>query len=119
MAQKDIAEKLLEEFNDVFADILNTLFFQKNLVQPDELEDAPTEFHYWVNDKKGCRELRRDVAKVYKIYYKSLICRKISAASLPATSALLRIIFQKQEKTQEILNHQNKKSIICKNFYIL
>lgn len=64
MAEKDIAEKLLEEHNDVFADIVNVVYFKKDFVKPEELSDAPTEFHYWTQDKKGCRELRRDVAKV-------------------------------------------------------
>ena len=64
MAAKDIAEKLLEEHNDVFADIFNVLLFKKDFVNPEELSDAPTEFHYWTKDQKGCRELRRDVAKL-------------------------------------------------------
>lgn len=33
-------------------------------MKPEELSDALTEFHYWTQDKKGFRELRRDVAKV-------------------------------------------------------
>lgn len=64
MAAKDIAEKLLEEHNDVFADIFNVLLFKKDFVNPEELSDVPTEFHYWTKDQKGCRELRRDVAKL-------------------------------------------------------
>ena len=66
MAEKDIAEKLLEEHNDVFADIFNVLLFKKDFVNPEELSDAPTEFHYWTKDQKGCRELRRDVAKLLR-----------------------------------------------------
>lgn len=66
MAAKDIAEKLLEEHNDVFADIFNVLLFKKDFVNPEELSDAPTEFHYWTKDQKGCRELRRDVAKLLR-----------------------------------------------------
>ena len=64
MAGKDIAEKLLEECNDVFADIVNVLYFKEELIKAENLEEAPTEFHYWVQDKSKCRELRRDVAKV-------------------------------------------------------
>lgn len=66
MAAKDIAEKLLEEHNDVFADIFNVLLFKKDFVNSEELSDAPTEFHYWTKDQKGCRELRRDVAKLLR-----------------------------------------------------
>jgi hypothetical protein len=39
MGVKDIAEKNLEAFNDVFADIVNVLLFNgKQLVQENELE---------------------------------------------------------------------------------
>ncbi len=31
MAGKDLSEKKLEDYNDVFADILNTLLFKKDL----------------------------------------------------------------------------------------
>ena len=64
MAKKDIAAKVLEKNNDVFADILNVAFFKKDYVKPEELSEAPTEFYYWTQDKEGCRDLRRDVAKV-------------------------------------------------------
>lgn len=64
MAKKDIAAKVLEKNNDVFADILNVTFFKKDYVKPEELSEAPTEFYYWTQDKEGCRDLRRDVAKV-------------------------------------------------------
>lgn len=76
MAGKDIAEKLLEECNDVFVDIVNVLYFKEELIKAENLEEAPTEFHYWVQDKSKCRELRRDVAKVLKIdgIPKAIIC---------------------------------------------
>ena len=39
MPEKDFYEKKLEDFNDVFADILNVFLFSgNNTVQPDELE---------------------------------------------------------------------------------
>ena len=43
MAEKDIAEKTLEAYNDVFADIVNVLLFQgKHFVKEDELEEEST-----------------------------------------------------------------------------
>ena len=33
MADKDMAEKKLEDYNDVFAEILNVLLFQKDLIK--------------------------------------------------------------------------------------
>lgn len=47
MAEKDITEKTLEAYNDVFADIVNVLAFQgKQMVRPKELTDAlPRSFY--------------------------------------------------------------------------
>ena len=43
MAEKDITEKMLEAYNDVFADIVNVLLFDgKREVGEDELADAVT-----------------------------------------------------------------------------
>ena len=40
MPEKDITEKILEDYNDVFADLVNVLLFNGvRLVQPEELED--------------------------------------------------------------------------------
>ena len=39
--EKDVSEKLLEDYNDVFADIVNTLLFDgREVVKEDELETA-------------------------------------------------------------------------------
>lgn len=36
MGEKDIAEKVLEDYNDVFADIVNVLLFQgEQIVKPE------------------------------------------------------------------------------------
>ena len=38
MAEKDVVEKTLESYNDVFADIINVLIFKgKRKINPDEL----------------------------------------------------------------------------------
>ena len=62
MAEKDIAEKTLEAYNDVFADIANVLMFGgENVIQPDELEDAAPRSIYKADGK--LREMERDVVK--------------------------------------------------------
>lgn len=43
MGQYDVREKLLEEYNDVFADIFNVLMFQEEVLDCEKLEDGPTE----------------------------------------------------------------------------
>lgn len=65
MGEKDITEKTLEAYNDVFADIVNVLMMRgKQIVQEDELEDDIARSHY--KTKTKMRELERDVAKYWK-----------------------------------------------------
>jgi len=44
MGQKDITEKHLEEYNDVFADIVNVLHFNGGLVVPANLRDDVSDY---------------------------------------------------------------------------
>ena len=40
MGEQDITEKILESYNDVFADIVNVLLFNgEQIIMPDELVD--------------------------------------------------------------------------------
>lgn len=65
MAQKDISEKYLEEYPDVFADILNVLVFNRQYINPDDLYNGPTESIYKSECGVDIREQRRDVSKYY------------------------------------------------------
>lgn len=66
MAQKDMAEKLLEDYNDVFADIVNVLLFDgRMVVMEDELEKTGTQSHYKADDSR-LHEQERDIAKYWK-----------------------------------------------------
>ena len=65
MSDKDIVEKKLEDYNDVFAEILNVLLFQKDLVKETQLENGPTESVYKA-DSKELRGQFRDTSKYYK-----------------------------------------------------
>ncbi len=69
MGQKDITEKQLEEFNDVFADIYNVLVFGKNLIDENRLQDGATESRYKDDDGMN-RDQRRDVMKTYLDKYR-------------------------------------------------
>ena len=65
MGEKDLAQKTLEAYNDVFADIVNVLLFDgKQLVQENELEQESPDSIYKVDGK--LHELKRDVAKYWK-----------------------------------------------------
>lgn len=66
MGQKDISEKLLEDYDDVFADIVNVLLFQgKKVVNPKTLSAMKVKSQYKANDSK-LHEMERDVAKHWR-----------------------------------------------------
>ncbi len=68
MAEKDITQKLLEDHNDVFADIINTLVFDgEQVIQPEELETVSTLSTYKMSGKMHSQE--RDVLKAWKKGY--------------------------------------------------
>lgn len=65
MAEKDIAEKTLEAYNDVFADIINVLLFNgKTLVKENELEEENPNSSYKADNKLHAQE--RDIAKYWR-----------------------------------------------------
>lgn len=62
MAEKNIAEKTLEAYNDVFADIINVLLFNgEPYVKEDELEEENPNSSYKADGKLHAQE--RDIAK--------------------------------------------------------
>ena len=65
MGKSDQHEKRLEEYNDVFADIYNTLVFKQNILNEENLMAGPTES---INDSdtNDLLEQRRDVYKHYR-----------------------------------------------------
>ena len=65
MGNKDVSEKILEDYNDVFADIVNVIIFQEEeRVKPDELRNLPVHSQYKAEDAK-LHEQERDVAKLW------------------------------------------------------
>ncbi|HBI61808.1 MAG TPA: hypothetical protein DDY31_11465, partial [Lachnospiraceae bacterium] len=46
MAEKDLASKKIEDYNEVFADIYNTLLFRSPVITPEQLQSGPTESIY-------------------------------------------------------------------------
>ena len=62
MGSKDILEKHLESYNDVFADMINVFIFDgKAVIAENELEDINPKSFY-VEDKQ-VREQERDISK--------------------------------------------------------
>ena len=66
MGQKDISEKVLVDYNDVFADILNVCIYNgKEIVKPEELSNTAVHSQYKAEDGK-LHEQERDVTKFWK-----------------------------------------------------
>ena len=77
MAEKDITEKTLEAFNDVFADIVNGLLFKgEQVIQECALTDAQPFSMYKADGKT--HELERDVAKYWNETSESRISVRIA-----------------------------------------
>ena len=65
MQEKDITQKMLEQFNDVFSDIVNVLLFDgKDVVEEDSLIDTPTKSMMKIDSKVHSQD--RDVAKYWQ-----------------------------------------------------
>lgn len=65
MGQKDIAEKSLEAYNDVFADIMNGIIFKgRKVVKEQDLQETATVSVF--NSDKKLHGQDRDVAKLWQ-----------------------------------------------------
>ena len=65
MGEKDITEKNLEAWNDVFADIVNVLLFKgKRLIKENDLEADTKDSMFKIDGK--IHEQERDVSKFWK-----------------------------------------------------
>ena len=65
MAEKDITEKMLADYNDVFADIVNVLLFDgEMIVEPDSLESVKDKSQLKIANE--IHEEERDITKVLK-----------------------------------------------------
>lgn len=65
MGAKDITEKILEDYNEVFADIVNVLVFNgEKRVTPDSLQSTSTHSMYKADTRK-LHEQERDISKIW------------------------------------------------------
>ena len=68
MGQKDITEKILEDYNDVFADIINVLVFKgERRINPSSLKDTSVHSMYKADDSR-LHEQERDISKIWEEY---------------------------------------------------
>ena len=106
MGNKDIAEKLLEAYNDVFADIVNTLLFKgERIIQPDELEDQAPRSAYKADGK--LREMERDVAKRWTQSSIRIACIGLENQTEPDPDMPLRVFGYDGAEYRAQLNREN------------
>ena len=108
MGQKDIAEKILEGYNDVFSDIVNVLLFNGDqILKENELEDQAPRSAYKADGKY--REIERDVAKRWKNKNIRLACIGLENQTEPDADMPLRIMGYDGAEYRAQLNNENQR----------
>ena len=91
MKDKDIAEKILEDYPDVFADIVNGFLFNGNeVVRSEELEDMKLRSAYRAELK--LHDMERDVAKRWKKNGIRIACVGFENQTAPDSRMVLRVL---------------------------
>lgn len=91
MAEKDITEKILADYNDVFADIMNGFLFRgEQVVSPDDLETTKDKSQYKSDGR--IHEQERDVAKFLKKDHMTVIMAGFEHQTKPEKFMPLRQI---------------------------
>jgi hypothetical protein len=92
MGQKDISEKTLLDYNDVFADIINGIIFKgEQRVHPDTLENMTVHSQYKADGNK-LHEQERDVAKYWNENDVRIAIYGFEDESVPEKQMSIRII---------------------------
>lgn len=109
MAEKDITEKLLEDYNDVFADIVNVLLFSgKNIVNENDLESGTVHSMYKADGK--IHELERDVAKYWKQgKVRIALCGLENQTAIDPTMPMRILNYDGQSYRAELLKDKGKR----------
>lgn len=116
MAQKDITEKLLEAYNDVFADIVNTLLFHgKEVLKADELIDQAPRSAYKADGK--LREIERDVAKRWCKQNIRIACIGLENQTKPDPDMPLRVIGYDGAEYRSQLNGHDRYPVVTLVLY--
>ena len=91
MKEKDIAEKILEDYLDVFADIVNGFLFNGNeVIRSEELEDMKLRSAYRAEQK--LHDMERDVAKRWKKNGIRIACVGFENQTAPDSRMVLRVL---------------------------
>ena len=109
MGAKDITEKTLESYSDVFADIINVLMFQgRRVIQAEELEERAPRSVYKTDGK--IHETERDVVKRWKKDERYIACIGLENQTSSDPDMPLRIIqYDGAEYRAQLLKGGQKK----------
>lgn len=114
MGQYDKAEKLLEDHNDVFADIINVnLYNGENIISETELRSANTRSQYKADDSL-LHEHERDISKYWTKGGVIFALYAIENQTLPDKKMPLRIIaYDGANYRSQMLNEETKRFYPC------
>lgn len=116
VAQKDISEKLLEAYDDVFADIVNVLLFDgREILKADELVDQAPRSAYKVDGK--LREIERDVAKRWCRQNIRIACVGLENQTRPDPDMPLRVIGYDGAEYRNQLNGPDRYPVVTLVLY--
>ena len=109
MKSKDITQKMLERYNDVFADIVNVLLFNgKRIVEENALIDTPTDRALKIDGDIYSQD--RDVAKYWKNSQINIALFGLENRTTPEKLMPLRVIgYDGAEYKKQVLKENRHK----------
>ena len=109
LGEKDIGEKILADYNDVFADVMNVLLFHgRQVVSPDDLENIKDKSQYKVDGR--LHEQERDVAKYVRSGKLTVVMAGFEHQTEPEEFMPLRVIgYDGAAYRAQLLNKQRKR----------
>ena len=111
MAEKDLTEKLLEDYNEVFADIVNVLLFNgEQRINPTELINTSVHSQYKSDDTK-LHEQERDVVKRWNKFGVEIAICGIENQTKPEKLMPIRVIGYDGASYRQQLNDKITKPI--------
>ena len=119
MAEKDMTEKSLMDFNDVFADIVNNLVFEgRKCVEETELETASDHGVYL--GESGFRGLERDVSKYWRQNDIRIAMLGIENQTMPDDDMPIRVIgydglAYRDQIRYEVDEHGNRRKTVSRH----
>lgn len=106
MGEKDISEKLLADYEDVFADIVNVLLFHgEKRVIPSSLQSTENRSHYRADDSK-LHEQERDILKAWTDGHIRIALIGLEDQTIPDAKMPVRIFGYEGANYRSQLNNQ-------------